>query len=246
MSLLCYVHEYYDNMLIIFYFLGTMTHKYKKKTNQGGYGHKKTSSSFARGKEWCANSVDINTDAEQPSCSVPAENAVFSISTYNSASAILQSVSQISRLVSPRTRTRKAESTTVLTSSQSNCTLQEKDMAKNNKKGRKTTNRGDAARIKQTAKTTRPALKKKPQKRGRKKGRPRKRQDSDTSEEEAEQWSCIVCAEMWADSTAGEVWVESKQCNKWTYERCTSGTAFFFCPNCDSDVSDRSNSDDDA
>ena len=76
-----------------------------------------------------------------------------------------------------------------------------------------------------------PAVKGAREPRGR---RSRKQQQSNSDEDsDSESWPCLVCGETFSRSR--ETWVQCQECKKWAHEDCTDGTAYFLCPNCDSD-----------
>ena len=62
----------------------------------------------------------------------------------------------------------------------------------------------------------------------------RKATHDDTSSED-EEWPCLICGEPFANSMSREKWVQCQQCAKWAHEACTDGYSYFTCPNCESD-----------
>lgn len=65
--------------------------------------------------------------------------------------------------------------------------------------------------------------------------RKKKRTDSEDSEEE---WFCLVCCDSYANSASKEKWVQCTACNSWAHQKCTDGSAYYICHNCNSDDSD--------
>ena len=195
-------------------------------------------------------SRDANEDSEQHPCSTnngerKQRNAGISLassSNYISAVDLIQALSPVPKLSTPRTRKRKAESAAILTSSPFKKTLQEKQAAKQKKSVKVTQNREQPAKGRKNADVRKTKGKSKKQSQ---RGKSKSGQDSESSDDE--DWPCIVCAELWTNSRSREVWVECQLCKKWAHEKCTPGTHFFICPNCDSgsDISGGDESDDD-
>ena len=141
---------------------------------------------------------------------------------------IIQKVCPNPRLRVPRQRKRKAESAAVLTSSPYKDTLHIRDRKKQRKEDVIAPNKGKCS-VKGNGKG-----KKKVTSKG-KDNKKIKTHEADKSEDE--EWPCLIWVEPWAHSRPNEIWVQCLQCHKWAHEECTSGSPYFICPNCESDVS---------
>ena len=129
---------------------------------------------------------------------------------------LIRQLSPLPKISRPRARSRVVESATVLTSSphKAKLVMQQTQKALLPKR---------AKRVANTSKGKSKAAVKKP------------RVSSESSDEEEEEWPCIVCGEPFRHSRSREVWVQCQLCKKWAHEECTPGLTFFTCPNCDSD-----------
>ena len=65
-----------------------------------------------------------------------------------------------------------------------------------------------------------------------------KSRQQDMSDDEDEDWPCLICCEPYSRTRPRDVWVQCQLCLHWAHEECTPGEPQFVCPNCDSDDSD--------
>ena len=118
-----------------------------------------------------------------------------------------------------RTRKRKAERATQLTSSPYKNLLEEMKQAVDGKKRR--------------------VVSKKKAENGKKRDKTQKkdkvRSAKCTSSGAKEEWPCLVCGEPYRNSRPGEKWVQCFDCKHWSHEECTPGDAYYVCQNCESD-----------
>ena len=152
-----------------------------------------------------------------PSCSFVPPDPKASTSRKEEIAELIRGFSPLPKIQSKRPRSRKAESATVLTSSPFKARLEQK-------------------RSKQTVQKKTQQKKKASQGKSQKK---RKRHEPEKdSDQEEEDWPCLICCEPYRNSRPRDVWVQCQVCLHWAHEECTQGTAQFVCPNCDSDDSE--------
>ncbi|XP_031328877.1 uncharacterized protein LOC116159918 [Photinus pyralis] len=56
-----------------------------------------------------------------------------------------------------------------------------------------------------------------------------------SSDEDEEEYYCLVCMESYGTSRPGEDWLQCTGCKMWAHEACTAGDPFYLCHNCESD-----------
>lgn len=136
---------------------------------------------------------------------------------------LIEKLSPPPKLQGRRARTRKAESSVVVTSSPFEQAVMLKE-AGGTKNKPKHTSEGKS-KVSDT-KGKAPAPKE------RKRKRLEHKSDEDDSEEDVS-WPCLICGETYSRSR--ERWIQCIECTHWAHEDCTDGGDFFVCPNCESD-----------
>ena len=136
---------------------------------------------------------------------------------------LIRNLSPLPKLSSKRPRTRKAEEAAILTSSPYKSRLLIKQRSKATMKKKVWENQN------------KPTNKKR-----RKVGKSNKSRQQDMSDDEDEDWPCLICCEPYSSTRPGDVglWVQCQLCLHWAHEECTPGQPQFVCPNCDSNDSD--------
>ncbi|KAL4223621.1 hypothetical protein ACF0H5_017090 [Mactra antiquata] len=133
---------------------------------------------------------------------------------------LIHNCSPLPKLATKRSRSRKAEKATLLTSSPYKQMMLDEISAKSSSKTSNKKTKIDQKRRKVNVK---------------RKKRVQSKQDDSSDEDE---WPCIICCEPYSHSRPRDVWVECQVCKLWAHEQCTPGTAQFICPNCESDYSE--------
>lgn len=68
--------------------------------------------------------------------------------------------------------------------------------------------------------------------------RPQKKKQkflNEDSDEDEENYFCLVCVESYGRSGNGEKWIQCLECKMWSHEECAGQTFSYVCHNCDSD-----------
>ena len=141
-------------------------------------------------------------------------------SSKSTASLLIQSISPLPKSVQKRKRSRKVEHSAIITNSPYKKMVEEK-IEKSKSKGN---SRSNVTKGKRPAKTSLKFSKKKTSK------------IDEVSDDE--EWPCIICGEPFSNSRSREPWLQCTECKKWAHEACTTGSVYFICPNCESDVSE--------
>lgn len=172
-------------------------------------------------------------------------NQVCSCLCYTAARNLVRMISPRPKISVARSRTRKAESATLVTGSPFKNELEKKlqtATAASAAKAAKAASKVAAVGIRNKSKPVKrvrtlaqaSASQPSTSKVALNAGLKHKNEDLESSSDE-EVWPCIICCEPFAASKSREKWVQCQECQKWAHEACTPGSAWFVCPNCESD-----------
>lgn len=65
--------------------------------------------------------------------------------------------------------------------------------------------------------------------------RNKKKSDTPPTSSDDEECYCLVCVAPFSESRPKESWIQCRSCRRWAHERCTDGSLYYTCNNCESD-----------